>query len=147
MIGMLLITLTLYGCGDSAPPGVSADKEVVFVYKRDMNQPTTTLNAPSKIEHVLTSEQSRQFIALINSKPSLNGQDASDMYVAIWHRNYFEVDGRKYALTSSSIFYRDEDKNTWSWSHPFLSTMTNLKDPDKIAESLEGMSKHDWPAK
>ena len=144
---LLLIAtlLSVSGCGDNAPPPVGEDEEVVFVYRRDMNQPITSLSAPSKVEHTLTDEQAKQFIALVNSPPTMSGEKAKDMYVAIYHRNHFKIGDRTYTLMSSSIFYRDEDKNTYSWTHPFLKSMTDLKDPDTIEATLDGMGDHDWP--
>lgn len=145
---LLIITLlAASGCGGNAPPPVGEDEDVVFVYRRDMNKPITSLNAPSKVEHTLTDEQAKQFIALVNSPPTMTGEKAKNMYMAIFHLNHFKVAGRTYTLTSSSVFYRDDDKNTFAWSHPLLKTMTDLKDPDTIEASLAGMAGHDWPVK
>ena len=142
---LFLIVMTVLGCGDSTPPSVSESEDVVFVYRRDINQPTTSLNAPDKVEHSLAGERAKAFIALINSTPTNSGDQAKTFYSAIWHRNYFEVAGRKYVLSSSSVFYQDENKNTWSWSHPLLKTMADLKDPDTIEATLQKMSSHSWP--
>ncbi|MBX2851951.1 MAG: hypothetical protein KTR15_09425 [Phycisphaeraceae bacterium] len=144
---LLIMVSGLLGCGDSGPSEVSESEEVVFVYQRDMDKPITSLSAPSKVEHTLTDEQARQFIALINNSPSITGEKAKMGYITTWHRNYFEVAGRKYAVTSSSVYYRGEDKNTFGWSHPLLKTMTNLTAPDTTEDSLKGMASHDWHTK